>query len=216
MLLTNYYIQLSRRDLNNSDEDDEVDDGEIEVVTGPYPRVARWLSSICMSRSPYPDEDEVLWKGMASDVEEAPKLLERGAYSTGDGDGGCWERRRKTSLRMGRRGGRRWGFDFQVTHGPQPMFVLVPTDKMFPLTFGAPAQMQNAASNTPRARPVARHSTHHHSQQPRQQSYGTTCDWMSGGQGTQATSTRRARPTAHAAATPFVPSFHTVPSPSPR
>lgn len=43
-----------------------------------------------MSRSPYPDEDEVLWQGMASDVEEAPKLLERGEYSTGDGDvGGC-------------------------------------------------------------------------------------------------------------------------------
>lgn len=35
MLLTSYCIQLSRRDRNNSDEDDGVDDREVEVVTGP-------------------------------------------------------------------------------------------------------------------------------------------------------------------------------------
>lgn len=64
------------------------------------------------------------------------------------------------------------GFDALLSIS-QPMFVMVPMDKMFPLVFGPPAQTQLMASITPQAHPIARRSTQQHSQQPQQQSSGT-------------------------------------------
>lgn len=170
--------------------------------------MTNWLSGIRKSKSSYPGEDEVVRQRMASldpsAVDETPGSFECGWYSTGEGDDRVYEafgeEEEEVAQEWGEeqgeeqdvyRGNR--GFEFQSAsqqpHSPQPMFVLVQTDKIFPLTFGPPAQMQNVASNTPRARPVARHLTQHHSQQPRKQSYGTIPNWVLGSQNTHATRT---------------------------
>lgn len=167
-------------------EDGDDDDGEVEGVARPYPRVTSTartpmsVSSVTKLRSSCSDEDEALWQGMTSlnpyDVEETHRPYKHG-MGEGNGDNheacreeeedvvqGCGEEEEDVDddpafLENG-------GFDSpsapQPTQGPRPMFVLVPMQTMYPLTFGSPAQTQCSALNTPRARqktPIARYST---------------------------------------------------------